>query len=80
MASNSSLSTTVYNFDATGNKFKSKQLQAIPLPAEFVPATSPDPAVFVYSKIIYREAGGSGMLKEAYTAETVAQLITKANA
>lgn len=75
------ISVTVYNFDATGNKFKSKQLQAIPVPAEVVPATSPDPSVFVYSKILYTEGGKTGgMLKEAYTAETVASIITKMQA
>lgn len=81
MALNTAIAVTVYNFDATGNKFRSKELRNIPLPAEVVPAVSPDPSVFVYSKLLYSEGGRlGGMLKEAYTAETVSQILTRMNA
>jgi hypothetical protein len=78
MAANSVLSVTVYNFDSTGNKYVNKQLRAIPLPCEILPASSPDSLVYVYSKILYQSP--DGFRKEAYTAETVAQLVTRINA
>lgn len=87
MALNTVISVDVYDFSSTGNAYVTKRRQAIPLPAEFVDITSatrpngsPDPRVYCYSKILYHEGGAGGLLKEAYTAETVAQLITKANA
>lgn len=77
MASNSNILTTVYNFDQVNNKFVNKALQSIPLPAMFVAAQSPDSSVFCYSKVVYEFP--RGLVKEAYTAETVAQLSVKAN-
>jgi hypothetical protein len=79
MAQNSVISTDVYFFNSVGNKFVRKQLESIPLPAKFSPIAaggSPDPSVYVYSKINY----GTNFQQEAYSAETVAQLQTKANA
>lgn len=78
MASNSSILVDVYSFNSVGNYFVSKQQQPIPLPALFVKAQSPDPRVYCYSKIVYQMPDGG--IREAYTAETVAQLNTKANA
>jgi len=78
MASNSSILVTVYDFNQVGNKFKKTYLQAIPLPAQFAVAVSPDPTgPMIYSKITYEQP--RGMINEAYTAETVAQLAVKAN-
>lgn len=78
MASNSSILVDVYSFNSAGNKFVSKQLTAIPLPATAVKASSPDSAVYVYSKIVYEQP--RGMVQEAYTAETVSQINTKMTA
>lgn len=78
MAANSSILVDVYSFDAVGNKYAGKQQTSIPLPATAVLATSPDPTVFCYSKLVYEMP--RGMTREAYTAETVAQLNTKMNA
>lgn len=82
MALNTVISVDVYDFGTTGNAYASKKRMAIPLPAQFVDVTgaSPDPRVYVYSKILYHQGGPGGYLLEAYTAETVAQLVTKANA
>lgn len=81
MALNSVLVTDVYDFGTTGNAFASKKLTALPLPAQFIDCTgaSPDQRVSVYSKILFHEGGPGGFLKEAYSAETVAQLAAKAN-
>ena len=81
MGLNTVISVDVYDFGNTGNAYSSKRLAALPLPAEFVDVTgaSPDPRVYVYSKIVYHQGGPGGLLKEAYTAETVAELVTKAN-
>lgn len=67
----------VYNFDSSGNFFVNKVQQAIPLPAQFVKATSPDSRVYVYSKIVYEQP--KGFPRQAYTAETVAALAARAN-
>jgi len=78
MGANSSIICDVYDFSSVNNKFVKKTQTAIPLPATFDPATSPDPNVFVYSKVVYQMP--TGLVKEAYTAETVSQLLVKANA
>jgi hypothetical protein len=75
MALNTSIIVDVYNFDGVGNYFVNKQQQSIPLPAQFVKAVSPDSRVYVYSKILYQMP--NGLIQEAYTAETVAQLQAK---
>jgi hypothetical protein len=67
----------VYSFASSGNKFVSKKLQAIPLPVQFVTAQSPDPTVFVYSKILYEMP--KGMIQEAYVAESVSSLASRVN-
>lgn len=64
------LITDVYFFDSTGNKFRTKKTESIPLPAIFQPTVSPDPSVFVYSKILY----GPNYTLQAYVGETVAAL------
>lgn len=86
MALNTVLAVTVYDFESTGNNFVAKKLRAVPLPAEFVDITgetningSPDQRVYCYSKILYHQGGPGGILKEAYTAETVAALVARAN-
>lgn len=78
MALNTSMIVDVYNFNSSGNYFVNKVQSVIPLPAQFVKAVSPDSRVHVYSKIIYQMP--NGLVKEAYTAETVAQLQTKSTA
>lgn len=80
MALNTVIRVDAYDFSSTGNAYAKKEVVAIPLPAEFVTASSPDPRVYVYSRIKYREGGPGGLLKEVLTAETVSQLVTKANA
>lgn len=78
MAQNSSIIVDVYSFESAGNKYTGKKQMTIPLPAQAVPAVSPDPTVFCYSKLVYQMP--TGLVKEAYTAETVAQLNTKMTA
>lgn len=67
----------VYHFNSVGNYFVNKQQTVVPLPAQFVKAQSPDPRVYCYSKILYQMP--NGLIKEAYTAETVAALTSRAN-
>lgn len=67
----------VYKFASAGNKFTSKALTAIPIPCQVVPATSPDPAVYCYSKVIYEMP--HGLIQEGYTAETVEALSSRLN-
>lgn len=77
------ISVDVYNFESTGNAYVSNKVQGIPMPAEFIDirstplATWQNTGKYVYSKIVYSSAG---IRKEALVAETVADLITKANA
>jgi hypothetical protein len=78
MAQNSSIIVDVYSFASAGNKYTGKQQTTIPLPAQAVPAVSPDSAVYCYSKLIYEMP--KGMVREAYTAETVQALNTKMTA
>lgn len=67
----------VYQFAAAGNKYSGKALQAIPIPCQVVNATSPDPTVFCYSKVIYEMP--KGMIQEGYTAETVSAIASRLN-
>lgn len=71
------LLTDVYQFNNPGNKYSGKALTAIPIPCQVVQATSPDPTVFCYSKVVYEMP--RGMVREGYTAETVAALSSRLN-
>lgn len=76
----------VYNFQATGNALLNKKQQAImvsqireivPITTGYGPGAPGTP--YVYSAIIMTNSGPSEDNKK-YTAETVAQLVTKINA
>lgn len=67
----------IYQFNSAGNKYSSKALQAIPIPCQVVAATSPDPSVYVYSKVIYEMP--KGMIQEGYTAESVSAIASRLN-
>jgi len=71
------ISTTVYHFNSAGNAFVKTEVLGIPTPAMVVPASSPDPKVYCYSKLITQPYGPNP--KEYYTAESVASLISKQN-
>lgn len=77
------ISVSVYRLGHL-NVMEAPVLRGIPMPAEFITvpaANQPDqgvPRKYVYSQIIYPRGGG--LFETVYTAETVAQLIVKANA
>jgi hypothetical protein len=74
------ISTSVYNFDGTGNEKISIQERGLPVAGAFVePASSPDPRVYIYSRIRYP---GLALADSSplYTAETVAEIIAKMQA
>ena len=70
------ISVNVYDFSTTGNQYAKKQLVGLPTAGLFVEtATSPDPRVYVYSRLRYPALG---IADPAYlTAETVTQIIAK---
>lgn len=80
------ISVTVYDFNAVGNKKYGTNLMGLPTQGAFVSPVqanggSPDPSVYVYSKISYPGLGpATPHANGYYTAETVAQIITKMNA
>ncbi len=75
------ISVTVYDFGSAGNKRFKTTLMGLPTKDMFVEvARSPDPNIYCYSIIRY-PALGLAIPEGGYlTAQTVAQIITLANA
>lgn len=78
------ISTSVYDFNSTGNNMVSVDVMGLPVQGAFVSQVGgPAPYIpfqgkYVYSKITYPALGAAG--KEYLTAETVSDILAKMNA